>query len=69
MDKVTPIEDMVKELEKDDLFRSLSIVQQPRWTAANLTGKYFGSISFVFEDPNGSEADKLLSNVLYVFGH
>ena len=69
MDQVVPIADVISELKKDEQYRGLSIVQGPRWTAADLSEKLFGSVSFVFEDPDGSTADKMLSNVIYVLGH
>lgn len=69
MDRTTPITEVIEELKKDHLYSGLAIVQKPRWTSTDLTGKAYGSISFVFEDHDGSEADRLLSSVLYVFGH
>lgn len=61
MDQVISIDKIEDELKKNPHFKCLSLVQRPRWTSSNLENKTYGSVSFIFEGPDGSSADEITS--------
>ena len=59
---------VTEEMSKNPLFERLKFVSQPHWLTEDLESKTFGNVAFVFEDPDGSYTDDLISHYFYLFG-
>ena len=59
---------VTEEMSKNPLFARLKFISQPHWLTDDLDQKIYGNVAFVFEDPDGSYVDDLISRYFYLFG-